>query len=190
MRDFQMKNVLLKNADPYPTDYTDELHKTIHELEKELEGKDKIINELKTNQIWYETIVENSGAGFIIYDDNTKILMVNPQHLKQYGYQKEDMIGHSWTEFVHEDDVGYMLGYHRARSIDPSSAPRNYIYRGYSKDRSIRYVYLTTVLIPNTKLRVASGIDVTDMVNFEKALGESEKKYRLLVETMNDGLIM
>ncbi len=139
----------------------------------------------------YITIFENTGAGTILIDADTTIILVNSRFASMLGYDKQEIEGRvSWTQFIHEDDVERMKEYHCLRRKDPDSAPKNYEFRIYTKDKQILYIYITIDMIPGTQLSVASLTDITQLVETREALRKSEEKYRLLVETMSDGLLV
>jgi len=139
----------------------------------------------------YITIFENTGAGTILIDNDTTIILVNSRFASMLGYDKQEIEGRvSWTQFIHEEDVERMKEYHSLRRKDPDSAPKNYEFRIYTKDKKILYIYITIDMIPDTQLSVASLTDITQLVMTREALQKSEEKYRLLVETMSDGLLV
>ncbi len=147
----------------------------------------------KENSIYerYITIFENTGAGTILIDEDTTIVMVNHRFASMLGFSKWEIEGkRSWTEFIHPDDVAMMKEYHYLRRKDPNAAPKNYEFRIFSRNGQLLYIYLTIDMIPGTGLSVASLTDITLLVNTREALRSSEEKYRMLVETMNDGLLM
>ena len=84
----------------------------------------------------YITIFENTGAGTILIDNDTTIILVNSRFASMLGYDKQEIEGRvSWTQFIHEDDVERMKEYHSLRRKDPDSAPKNYEFRIYTKQQ-------------------------------------------------------
>ncbi len=139
----------------------------------------------------YITIFENTGAGTILIDEDTTIVMVNNRFASMLGYDKSEIEGKlSWTEFIHPEDVDRMREYHYLRRRSPDAAPKNYEFRIFSREGQLLYIYLTIDMIPGTGLSVASLADITSLVETREALRASEEKYRMLVETMNDGLLI
>jgi PAS domain S-box-containing protein len=57
-----------------------------------------------------------------------------------------------------------------------------------------RWLFFTAAPLRNSEGRITGAIetlqDITEQKIFENSLQESEKKYRMLVETMNDGIVM
>ena len=71
---------------------------------------------------------------------------------------------------------------------NPGFAPRNYECRLMGRNGKIRTCYFTVAVLPGTTRSIASFLDLTEVRDAEKALKAQEEQYRLLVETMNDGI--
>ena len=166
------------------------LRTALEEKNQIIEAKSGEIAKLRAIETWYNAIFENTGTGTLLLDEDTAILRANLQFTNIYGYTKDEIEGRSWTSLVDEEDVERMKRYHAMRRVDPDSAPKSYVFKLIDKYRQHRYVHITIDMIPETKVSVASLLDITHRIASEKALEVSEKKYRLLVENMNDGLIM
>lgn len=161
----------------------------IRELEVAEELWKKAEENLQHSERQYRTIFENTGAATIVIDQDTTITMVNTEYEKLTGISREEVEGRrSWKDFIYSEDLDDMVNYHYRRRNDPTLAPRNYEARVLNQQGDVRYCYLTVAVIPGTNQSVASLLDITERINAEEALRTSEEKYRLLVETMNDGL--
>ena len=111
---------------------------------------------LRESEDRYRTIFETTGTATIIVEEDTTVTLVNSEFEKLSGAPKAYWEGkRSWTEFVHEKDVGKMLDYHRRRRIDPRSAPRNYEFGLLDREGNVREVLITISMIPGTKKSVA-----------------------------------
>jgi PAS domain S-box-containing protein len=144
--------------------------------------------ELKESDKFYRTLFENSGTATIIIEKDTTISMLNNDFGLVTGYTKEEIIGQTWTRYVAEDDIQRLLEYHTARRIDPDAAPRNYEFKIKHKEGGLVHIFMTIAMIPGTELSIASMVDITERINTEEALRDSEERFRQLVETMNEGL--
>ena len=165
------------------------LRKRLRELEVSGVQQKKVEETLLQSERKYRTIFENTGTATILIADDTTIAMVNTEYENLSGFSREDIEGkRSWTEFIVEEDLAKMIEYHYLRRDDSHSAPRNYEARLMNSRGEVRYCYLTVALIPETSQSIASLLDITERIDAEEARRTSEERYRLLVETMNDGL--
>ena len=146
---------------------------------------------LKTSELYYRTIFENTGTATLILGEDTVISLVNTEFERLSGYLKEEMEGKiSLKDFVLEEDLERVLIYHNLRGNDPDSAPKNYEIRLINKNGDIRDVYVTIDLVPYTRKRVISFLDITDKKRSKKALRESENHYRKLLENSFDAVVI
>ena len=149
----------------------------------------KAENALQKSELYYRTIFENTGTATLIAGEDTVISLANTECEKLSGYLKEELEGKkSWINFVVEEDMHRLLNYHNIRENDPSRAPKNYELKLQNKHGDIRDVYVTIELIPYTRNRVISLLDITDKKRSREALKKSESKYRQLVENAHEGI--
>lgn len=146
-------------------------------------------DENKAQELRYRTIFENTGTATILIESDFTICACNLQFAELVGRGRAEIEGRvKWPEFIHPLDLAAMQNYHKARRIHPDAAPKSYEFRLITHSKEIRNIILTIDMIPGSLQSVASLVDMTDRLAAERALKASEEKYRLLVETMNDGL--
>ncbi|MGD9209415.1 MAG: PAS domain S-box protein [Desulfobacteraceae bacterium] len=139
----------------------------------------------------YRTIFENTGAATILIDADFTISACNHRFAQLVGLCSKDIEGKiKWPQFIHPQDLVPMKAYHQTRRISSENAPKNYEFRLITEKGEIRFIIITIDMIPGSLQSVASLVDISDRIKAEKALKASEEKYRLLVETMNDGLVI
>ncbi|WP_455240681.1 PAS domain S-box protein [Methanothermobacter tenebrarum] len=83
-----------------------------------------------------------------------------------------------------------MKKYHKLRRKDPSLAPQRYTFRAYDRQGKIKHIQITIGMIPGTKKSVASLIDITELKEAEGKIKEREERYRALVETAPNGILI
>ena len=130
----------------------------------------------------------NSTIDGISIEKDKKIILANDAFANIFGYlRKEDLIGKSFVEMVSDEDVKKISEYLHLirRKMD---APNRFEFLGKRKDGS-NLVYSTSV----SEFEIEGEIhlvyitrDVTERNRSQQALQESEKKYRNLVENIDD----
>ena len=102
-----------------------EAHREIKSLHSQARKYKRIEEKLTRSEQFYRTLFENSGTATIVIEKDTTISMMNNDFSNFTGYTRNEILNHSWTLYVAEDDVDRLLFYHRTRREDPTSAPRN-----------------------------------------------------------------
>lgn len=126
----------------------------------ERKEKEKTVRE---NEKRYRTIFETTGTATVIIEDDMTISLVNAEFEKISGYSREEIEGKkSWTDFVYQADREWMVQQHKNRRQEDTSALRNYEFRFIDRNRSIKYILLTTSMISETGRSVASLLDLTE----------------------------
>ncbi len=148
-------------------------------LEEERLKAQKAIAE---NEERYRSVFENTGTATVIIENNMTISMVNAKFEELTGFSKKEIQGHmKWTEFVIDDDVERMKGYHIKRREDRSLAPTEYECRVRNGLGEIKDMFVRIDMISGTLSSVASFNDITAFKQTEKALIESERKLSKLM---------
>ncbi|VVB84741.1 Chemotaxis protein CheY [uncultured archaeon] len=160
-------------------------------MARDITERKRMENALRESEVRYKTIFETTGTATGVIEEDTKISLVNEEYEKLTGYSREEVEGKkSWMEFVVKEDLERMIKYHNERRIEPMKAPNKYEFRLINRNGNIRDIFLTIAMIPGTKRSIGSLLDITEQRRSEKALKESEERYRLLVESSPDGIIV
>ena len=151
----------------------------------------KTEEELRISENLYRTIFEVSGAALAISDENGIHQLVNPKCEELYGYSKEEMENKkNWREFMHKDELERVSEISNRRRIEPDSVPSQYETRVVDSHGNVKDVIVDVKLIPESKNSIASLVDITEMKKTERALIESETKFRSIFNNSHDGYIL
>lgn len=146
---------------------------------------------LRQSENLYRAIFENTGTATIIFDETMTVMLINREGETLSGYSKGETEGRKkWTEFIAREDLAQMQEYHALRGKDPSLVPAQYEFHFIDRAGTVKNIFVTVAIIPGTKKRVASLLDITERKAAEKGLQDSERRYRELYEGSRDGYIM
>ncbi|PKN88153.1 MAG: hypothetical protein CVU51_04530, partial [Deltaproteobacteria bacterium HGW-Deltaproteobacteria-1] len=127
-----------------------EARREIRSLRSQARKYKRIEEKLTRSEHFYRTLFENSGTATIVIEKDTTISMMNNDFSNFTGYSRDEILNHTWTMYVAEDDIARLLSYHKVRREDPSSAPRNYEFKIRNKDGNLLHVFMTIAMIPGT----------------------------------------
>ncbi len=145
--------------------------------------------ELAEREEKYRGLFETTGTATIVYDQDKIIKMCNKKFEELYGKSRENIIDKiRWTDFVHQEDLVWMKEYHRLRGTGSKKPPTEYEFRFKRANGEIRIVYHSVKFFPDTKERIASFADITQLKEAEKALRISEERLKLAIEGGELGL--
>ncbi|XZN91836.1 MAG: PAS domain S-box protein [Microcoleus sp.] len=135
------------------------------------------------------TAMQNAVEGIGRVDTEGRYLSVNRAYAHKFGYEPEEMIGMAWNQIVHPDDVEMLMLADREMRISGKVEVES---RGVRKDGLFFYNQITIV-----KAEDEEGIfnghhcfmkDITERKLTERALQESEFRYRQIVELAEEGI--
>jgi len=142
--------------------------------------------ELRQSEERYRALVENSLGLIYTHDLDGRLLSINPAAAQALGYQPEEVIGRSLIEFL--PPTAHPL-YGDYLALIQREMVNTGLMRVLRKDgvESI-WEYANSLQVESGKPSFVLGYahDVTESKRFEKALRESEERYRDLFEDSND----
>jgi PAS domain S-box-containing protein len=146
---------------------------------------------LRESEEKYRRVVQDSIDGILIAQ-GLEMKFVNPALLKMFGCQsEEEMVGHPFTDFIPPEYRELLVerGYAREKGQDE---PEQYEYKALRKDGSEFHAEISVTRITYQGKPARQGIvrDVSKRKAAEQALRESEERYRSLVETSPDAIIL
>jgi PAS domain S-box-containing protein len=139
----------------------------------------------------YRTLVETTGTGFVIIDEQGLVLDANPEYIHMSGHRNlKEIVGRSVTEWT--------AAYEKDRN---EAAVHQCISDGYIRNLEIDYVNASGTIIPieinatvlphgDTVRILTLCRDISKRRITQEALRESEEKYRTVIEQSHDGIFI
>ena len=167
----------------------EELAKRVTELEKEALISSRAKDALQESEERYRMIFNHSPLGIIHFDQKGVIVDCNEHFLEIMGGTREAIIGFNMLASTQDEAM------RRAVLAGLSANPGTYEgdYRSVTGNKLIPLrAMFNRISSEDGRFLGAVGLfeDIREQKAAEKALRESEQRYRCLVETMNDGLLI
>jgi PAS domain S-box-containing protein len=154
----------------------------------ETEPKEKRI----FDQSVVDAILRLSPSGVAIIGSDFIIDYISDQGCKIFGGTRENIMGRDFRDFLNEDSVQMVTERYKSRregKIVPSIYPF-VIVRADGEERTVESHAEVLIGSDGKKKTVAHFLDITQIEKDLELLEESETRYKILVETMNDGLVV
>lgn len=140
----------------------------------------------------FKAALEACADHIYIYDREGRYLYANPSGLEELGLPLEAVIGRSWRELGLPADI--MERFECDLQIVITSGKPRISPITYSRDGGSRYYeYLLSPVksAANTvQIIVATGRDITPLIEAEKQARENQQRFRNLCEAAPDGIVL
>ena len=145
---------------------------------------------LRGSEACYRAVVESQTEMICRFLPDGTITFVNDAYCHYFDKDRKELIGHKFMPFIPESDRDKV--FKNIASLNPNTPIITHEHRVLNPNGEICWHKWTNQAIfddHNNLLEYqAVGWDITKRYRAEKALRESENRYRRLVETMNDGI--
>ncbi|MDO9557789.1 MAG: PAS domain S-box protein [Coriobacteriia bacterium] len=130
----------------------------------------------------------NAPLGYQSLDENGDFLDVNPAWVEVLGYERDDVLGHNFAEFLDPAVAGqFPEKFSRCKETD---GIRSLVWRMIRGDGTPRDISFTGQVARDTDGRFLRTYciltDITERKQAEQKLRDSEERFRGLVETTSD----
>ena len=146
--------------------------------------------ELRESEEKYRNLVERANDGIVIIQDE-KIKYINPRLEEITGYEAEEVIDTKFTNYLHPDEIKKGLARYKKRmaskKLSPSWESALVHKNGHKIEVEINGGLTTYQGKPADLIYIR---DITERKEIENAIRESEEKYRKLLETSPDAIIV
>lgn len=148
----------------------------------------KAIENIEKANERFKAIVNNAPVGILIEDSKGTIIDANKKYEEIVGYTRDELIGNSVYLFVAPENRD-KVSTHIQRIL--SGEILDHTVESIVKDGSRKFFHLieTKFILPDGSTGILSICeDITEKILLEKQLIESEKKWRTIFETANEGI--
>ncbi|NWF74961.1 MAG: GAF domain-containing protein [Nitrospirae bacterium] len=137
-------------------------NETIENISTEIRRRIKAEKALHESEKRYRTIFENTGTPTVIIQEDMIIFMSNKEFEKFSGYFKNEVeYKKSFLEFIIKDDINKFLEFAESLSTTKDHEPAYCELRAINRKGEIRDIIAVMSLIPGTKMKVASFVEIT-----------------------------
>jgi diguanylate cyclase (GGDEF)-like protein/PAS domain S-box-containing protein len=163
----------------------------VHQVELEMQNDElrKTQTELEAARARYFEIYELAPVGYMILSSNSIVQEANLTSATMLGINKSDLIKRRLTKFILEEDqdIFYLFN----KELVNSGEPQDCELRLIKKDGTIVWIHLFAMVgqdINGQKIFRIVINNIEDRKRIEKALKESEEKFRSLYSNMSQGI--
>lgn len=159
---------------------------------RDMTERKKAEEALRKSEELFRSIVENSHAGILIVDDSYRLVYVNDELCRMFGYSREEIISQDFRRFLDEESRRLVADRYKKRQKGEKVPPR-YDLNVVRKNGEKRQVEISSTVIKDSAGRmqtVAQILDITERQRAEEALKESKEKYRNLFFYSNDAIFI
>jgi len=150
----------------------------------------KAEEKLKESEERYRCIFENSAVAIMLTDDRERVISWNKYTETLLGYDHDELFEKPVSMLYPSDEWKKI----RAENIRQKGMQHNLETRMFKKDNTLIDVDISITVLKDEKGDVRGSIgvikDITERVQAEKKLKESEERYSGLFECTTDGMIV
>ncbi len=149
--------------------------------------------ELKRERDNFHKYLDIAGVMVVVLDESGKIKLINRRGCDILGYSEKELAGRDWFHFVPERMRGEVRAVHAGLISGDAEAEgyfENPVVARTGEERTI--LWHNIILREDERITgtLSSGEDITERKRTERALKESERRYRQIHNTAFDGLIV
>lgn len=155
------------------------------------ESEERILSERNQAKKYFEI----AQVMMVVLDSTGAITMLNQKGYEILGYDEGEIVGANWFDLVipeeHRDEVVKASRKIMSGDIEPLEYYENEVL---TKGGERRIVAFHNAILKDDQGKVvgtlSSGEDITERIQIDKIIAESESKYRSLFENMMDGFAL
>jgi len=163
-------------------------------LQKHLanQAKRQALQDLNKSEEKYRLLVSSLNEGLMQVDNDDRILFVNQTLCDIFGYTKAELIGKiGYETLIAKEDQKTIKEKNQQRK---QISYENYKVRGRKKSGDIIWLNISGSAVKDDEGNIIGSVglltDITEQKQAEEALSESEEKYKTLVNSTLQGVVI
>jgi PAS domain S-box-containing protein len=134
------------------------------------------LRQMESDEI-FRSIFENNSVATAIINQDTTFSLVNDAFCQMTGFDRDEVIGTSWTGNISAEELEKLKEYNRKRFQGSSDVPDKYEFSFYHKNGEIRYGLMSVATIQSNTRIITSITDITERKKSEiQILKQTELK--------------
>jgi len=146
---------------------------------------------LKDSEHKFRQLTENISIAVFTFDMEGRFIYVNPATCEITGYSPKELNKKQFFDIVHPEDKEKVMnrGFNRIKGEDVVS---KYEFKIVTKQGKVKWVEIsnTRTTIDGLVVVLGTATDITDRKKADQRITESEQRYKYLVESIEEGLII
>jgi PAS domain S-box-containing protein len=155
----------------------------------------------KLNDASFRSLIEHSSDAIVMFDSDWNIMYVSPGSNRVLGFQPAEVVGREALSFVHPDDIPGVKDWFDECLANPGK-PISVMARVRHKEgswRTLEGVFTNLLHDPQVRGIVNNYRDITKRIEAERALRESEEKFKrtfqsnpnsMSINTLEEGIFL
>jgi PAS domain S-box-containing protein len=154
----------------------------------DLTERELLKNKLVRSEAKYRSLIEQASDGIAIINEN-KLILFNPKFAEMLGYTVEELLSSTHIDVLHPDEKAQIKGRQQER-LDGKPVKSIYETKLIKKNGDSLNVEFNVGLIDyeEEKSILVFVRDISDRKEAERLIKESQEKYRLIIETAQEGI--
>ncbi|RYY18298.1 MAG: PAS domain S-box protein, partial [Chitinophagaceae bacterium] len=149
--------------------------------------------ELKYAHRELKEIIENTSEIIFKLDGSDRIIFVSPEFERTLGIPGSEVVGEPISSIIHPGDRERFILELEETRINGTS-PDNNIYRAAVGNENSRWFDINAKFLRKSETEAFTGIvfakDITELKQTLDSLGASEERYRSVVNSLSEGVVM